>query len=207
MEVTSERYEYDSMSDTILVTFDATNMGQNSLFTSEQGSGCEVNPTWFDNVLTGDGTYIAEYEVLKEETGYAPWYVAFERDSNQLISGCVSEAPDLDVGPNLINASIVWLNGGDDARLEAVLDAVPGCDFNIGDLKFYIDFGSSECPAVGTQIVGSFDENQLKCGGEVSTEVLTDHLSVGDCLAFTAVLQYNGYPGLTQKITVTSVKE
>lgn len=94
MAVTSERYPYNSVLDTIRVTFVATDMGQNALFTADNDEGCNVNLNYFGEKLRGDGTYVTEFEVEKAETGYVPWYIAAEKESSQLVSGCISEEPE-----------------------------------------------------------------------------------------------------------------
>lgn len=94
MAVTSERYPYNSVLDTIRVTFVVTDMGQNALFTADNDEGCNVNLNYFGEKLRGDGTYVAEFEVEKAETGYVPWYIAAAKGSSQLVSGCISEEPE-----------------------------------------------------------------------------------------------------------------
>lgn len=69
-------------------------MGQNTLYTAENDEGCNPVQNYFLPQLTGDGIYIAEFEVLKERTGYVPWYVASSESSTRLKSGCIFEAPD-----------------------------------------------------------------------------------------------------------------
>lgn len=91
--VTSERYAYNSNLDTIKVTFVASNMGQNALFTADNDIGCDVNLTFFGERLRGDGPYVTEFEVEKADTGYVPWFVAVAKESTQLRSGCISAAP------------------------------------------------------------------------------------------------------------------
>lgn len=95
MAVTSERYPYNSVLDTIRVTFVASDMGQNALFTADNDEGCNVNLNYFGEKLRGDGTYVTEFEVEKAETGYVPWYIAAEKESSQFLSGCISEEPEI----------------------------------------------------------------------------------------------------------------
>lgn len=107
MEVTSERFEYNSILDTVKVTFIASDMGQNTLYTAEQEEGCNPIQDYFFPQLTGDGTYVSEFEVLKEETGYVPWYVASSKDSPRLKSGCIFEEPEPVVEPEILTWEIV----------------------------------------------------------------------------------------------------
>lgn len=81
-------------------------MGQNALFTGDNEMGCDVNLSFFAERLRGDGTYVTEFEVEKADTGYVPWFVAVDKESSQLRSGCVSEAPEPIIQPEILTWEI-----------------------------------------------------------------------------------------------------
>lgn len=111
--MTSERFEDNSFLDTIRVTFIASDMGQNTLYTAEQEEGCNPIQDYFYPQLTGDGTYVAEFQVLKEQTGYVPWYVAATKGSLKLRSGCISEAPEPVIEPEILTWEIIDAPNGE----------------------------------------------------------------------------------------------
>lgn len=95
MAVTSERYAFNSILDTVRVTFVTSDMGQNALFAGDNDIGCNVDLNYFGEKLRGDETYVMEFQVARLAHCYIPWYVAAEKESSQLISGCISEEPEI----------------------------------------------------------------------------------------------------------------